>query len=148
MSCPVRGCASSNFYKKFDQLRDHWFQFQTRTVQIYKCCLCQATFARKKDAKRHVRQHNPNSLITAFSKVNERYMDPGEVALPRARSSLKADPELAQREQAAHQRQILADRCGNSDAAALSTRGRSNAPRDHRLTFNPDDGMIATTRSL
>ena len=148
MSSPVRGCDASFFYKKFDQLRDHWFQFHSRTVQIHKCCLCQATFARKKDARRHVRQHNPSVLITTFSKVNERYIDPGDVALPRARVSLKADPELTPREQTARQRRLLAERCGNSAAAALSTRGRSNVPRDHRLTFNPDGGMIATTRSL
>ena len=105
MSCPVRGCAASPFYKKLDQLRYHWFQLHTRTVKIYKCCMCQATFARKKDARRHVRQHNPSVLITTFYKVSERYMDPGEVALPRA--SLKADPELTPREQAARQRRIL-----------------------------------------
>ena len=75
-------------------------------------------------------------------------MEPGEVDLPRARSSLKSDPELTPREQAARQHQILAERCGNSDAAALSTRGRSNVPQDHRLAFNPDGGMIATIRSL
>ena len=148
MSCPVRGCAASTFFKKFDQLRDHWFQFHSRTVQFHKCSVCQATFARRKDARRHVRQYNPSVLITTFSKVNERYMDPGEVALSRARASVKANPELTPREQAARQRRILAERCINSEVAALSTRGRSNVPRDHRLTFNQDGGMIATTRSL
>ena len=148
MSCPVRGCAASTFFKKFDQLRNHWYQFHSRTVQIHKCSVCQATFVKRKDARRHVRQHHLSVLITTFSKVNERYMDPGEVALPRARASVKADPELTPREQAAQQRRILAKRCINSEASALSSRGRGNVPRDHNLTFRPDGGMIATTRSL
>ena len=67
-------------------------------------------------------------------------MKPGEVALPRDRSTLRSDPELTPRQQAARQCQILAERCGNSAAAALRTRGRSNVPRDHLLTFNPDGG--------
>ena len=148
MSFPVRGCTATTFFKKYDKLRSHWYNYHQQTVLMYKCSICMVTFRARKEAKKHDKSHKADSLIFSFNRVNDRYMSPGDAVLPHPKVSLKDDPTLSPREQAARRRHALAEICSTSGAAALSSRGHVNIPRDHEVTEKEDGTVVVRSKSL
>ena len=94
MVCPVSGCAGSTFFRKFDHLKKHWLQFHQRLVTLHKCSICETVFGAKRDGGKHIRSHHgQRGCLTSFTKVNCRFMSPGEVTLPlpRKKSSIPTE---------------------------------------------------------
>ena len=90
--CPVSGCAGSTFFRKFDHLKKHWLQFHQRLVTFHKCSICETVFGAKRDGGKHIRSHHgQRGCLTSFTKVNCRFMSPGEVTLPSKEEVLYAN---------------------------------------------------------
>ena len=72
MICPVQGCPASSFYRKFDQLKWHWYNIHVSEITIHQCSYCKKSFVERRHAKSHVKTHRtPAGLpisITDFKK--------------------------------------------------------------------------------
>ena len=149
MVCPLSGCAGSTFFRKFHHLKKHWLQFHQRLVTLHKCSICETVFGAKRDGGKHIRSHHgQRGCLTSFTKVNCRFMSPGEVTLPLPRKKSSMPTNLTPREQAALQRQRIAAIAENSPAAALSQRGPRITTRDTEVIQKPDGSMAQRRKRL
>ena len=92
--------------------------------------------------------HGQRGCLTSFTKVNCRFMSPGEVTLPLPRKRSTMPTNLTPREQAALQQQRLAVIAKNSPAAALSQRGPRLQTRDTEVVQKPDGSMVQHRKRL
>ena len=147
MICPVQGCPASSFYRKFDQLKRHWYNIHMQEITMHQCCYCRKDFVEKRHAKSHVKSHmtpaGSSIGITEFKKRNNRYMSPGPATLPRPRTTPRSTvTHLSAREQAAERRRRLADVCNQSQAAQLSERGACIVTRDQEVVQRADGSTV------
>ena len=147
MICPVQGCPASSFYRKFDQLKRHWYNIHMQEITMHQCSYCRKDFVEKRHAKSHVKSHmtpaGSSIGITEFKKRNNRYMSPGPATLPRPRTTPRSTvTQLSAREQAAERRRRLADVCNQSQAAQLSERGARIVTRDQEVVQRADGSTV------
>ena len=139
MICPVQGCPTSSFYRKFDQLKRHWYNIHVQEITMHQCSYCRKDFLEKRHAKSHVKTHRtPAGLpisITDFKKRNNLYRSPGPATLPRQGSTptRSAVTNLSFREQAADRQRRLADACQQTQSAQLSETGAWIVTRDQEV---------------
>ena len=147
MICQVQGYQASSFYRRFDQLKRHWYNIHVQEITMHQCSYCKKDFVEKRHAKSHVKSHRTpegsSITITEFKKRNNRYTSPGKATLPRSRTTPRSTvTHLSAREQTAERRRRLADVCNQSQAAKLSERGARIVTRDQEVVQWADGSTV------
>ena len=147
MICPVQEYPASSFYRRFDQLKRHWYNIHVQEITMHQCSHCMKDFVEKRHAKSHVKSHRTpegsSITITEFKKRNNRYTSPGPATLPRPRTTpISTVTHLSAREQAAERQRRLADVCNQSQAAQLSKRRVRIVTRDQEAVQRADGSTV------
>ena len=141
MVCPVSGCAGSTFFRKFDHLKKHWLQFHQWLVTLHKCSVWDTVFGAKEIGWKHIRSHHgQRGYLTSFTKVDCRFMSPGDVTLPLPRKKSTVPANLTPREQAAGQFDSKGAGCSSATEVSSGFRKFSNGGPKPAGSENHDQG--------